>query len=287
MNEIDGPTMPHSFDLGVVQELERSQYNFCTRPAPCMALSFTGEEDTVVKQKPYGLICPITRACELLEPRWTIAILVGLWSGATKFNELRREVGSISPTLLSRRLKELEQLGLVERVSDPATGSVDYLRTETAVALEPALKALGEWAQCHVDAETVMDSASSASLMWDMRKYFVVEELPKRRVVLQFRFSDEPSEYDRYWVVIQPGAPVEVCTSIPGYDVDLYVETSVISLLGIFMGRSTFEREEELGELYFSGDKLLSKTINRWLRPHNYASFDGIKQLPADRRRAK
>ncbi|SDJ44898.1 winged helix-turn-helix transcriptional regulator [Lutimaribacter saemankumensis] len=240
-----------------------------------------------MKQKPYGLICPITRACELLEPRWTIAILVGLWSGASKFNELRREVGSISPTLLSRRLKELEELGLVERVKDPATGAVDYIRTETAIALEPALKALGEWAQCHVDAQTAMESASAASLMWDMRKYFVVDELPRRRVVLQFRFSDEPSEYDRYWVVIQPGAPVEICTSIPGYDVDLYVEANVISLLGIFMGRSTFEREEELGELYYSGDALLSRTISRWLRPHNYASFEGIRQLPEDRRREK
>lgn len=240
-----------------------------------------------MKQKSYGLICPITRACELIEPRWTIAILVGLWSGATKFNELRREVGSISPSLLSRRLKELEELGLVERISDPATGSVDYLRTEMAIALEPALQALAEWAQCYVDAETALHSASSASLMWDMRKYFVPEELPRRRVVLQFRFSDEPSEYDRHWVVIQPGAPVEICTSIPGFDIDLYVETSVLSLLGVFMGRSTFAREEELGELYFSGDPLLSRTISRWLRPHNYASFDGIMQLPDERRRTR
>jgi DNA-binding HxlR family transcriptional regulator len=94
--------------------------------------------------KLYGMICPITRACEILEPRWTIAILVGLWSGAAKFNELRREVGSISPALLSKRLKDLEEQGFVERVLDPATGSIDYFRTEMAIALEPALTALAE-----------------------------------------------------------------------------------------------------------------------------------------------
>ena len=66
--------------------------------------------------KPYGLICPITRACDLLEPRWSIPILSELWAGSTKFNELRRGVGSISPALLSRRLKELEQHGLIERI---------------------------------------------------------------------------------------------------------------------------------------------------------------------------
>ena len=67
------------------------------------------QEGIAVPQKPYGMICPITRACDILEPRWTIPILVGLWAGATRFNDLRREVGSISPALLSRRLKELER----------------------------------------------------------------------------------------------------------------------------------------------------------------------------------
>ncbi len=238
-----------------------------------------------MNHKPYGMICPVTRACELLEPRWTIAILVGLWAGATKFNELRREVGSISPTLLSKRLKDLEDLGLVERITDPATGSVDYLRTEMAIALEPALTALAEWAQCCVDAETAMRSASSSNLMWNMRKYVVSEELPRRRVVIQFRFSDEATEYDRHWVVIQPDAPVEICTSIPGFDIDLFVETSILSMTGIFMGRTTFAREEELGEIYYSGDPVLSRTIGRWLRPHNYAAFEGVLQLPDERSR--
>lgn len=82
-----------------------------------------------MSRKPYGMICPITRACELLEPRWTIAIIVAMWAGATKFNEIRREIGSISPSLLSKRLKELEQLRLIERIDDPATGAVDYVRT--------------------------------------------------------------------------------------------------------------------------------------------------------------
>ena len=59
--------------------------------------------------KPYGMICPITRACELLEPRWTIPILVALWGGETRFNDLRRAVGNVSPALLSRRLKEMEE----------------------------------------------------------------------------------------------------------------------------------------------------------------------------------
>ncbi len=96
--------------------------------------------------KPYR-ICPISHACDVLEPRWTIPILTEMWNGSTRFNDIRRGVGSISPTLLSKRLKELEKQGLVERIEDTATGQVDYVRTQRAIDLEPVLDALGSWAQ--------------------------------------------------------------------------------------------------------------------------------------------
>lgn len=41
-------------------------------------------------KRPYGMICPITRACDVLEPRWTIPILVSLWAGEMRFNDMRR-----------------------------------------------------------------------------------------------------------------------------------------------------------------------------------------------------
>ena len=229
--------------------------------------------------------CPITRACDILEPRWTIPILVGLWAGATRFNDLRREVGSISPALLSRRLKELEEMGLVERIADPATGSVDYLRTRAAIALELALDALAKWAQCYIDAEVALCTASVSNLMWKMRAVFDADALPRRRVVMQFRFSDPGLDYNPYWAIIQPGAPVEICISIPGFDIDLYVETNRISLHGILLGRATVAGELANGQLFLSGDPVLSRTMHRWLKLSEYTLFDGIAMLPDTRRR--
>ena len=234
-------------------------------------------------KKPYGMICPITRCCEILEPRWTIAIIVALWAGASKFNEIRREVGSISPALLSKRLKELEEIGLIDRIEDQATGGVHYLRTETAIALEPALEALAHWAQRHVTAELAMCTASVDNLMWNLRKRFVPEELPNRRVVVQFRFSDPGLEYDTYWAVIAPGMPVEICSSIPGFDVDLFVETNATSLYGVTIGRTTIARELDLDQMFISGDARLARTISRWLVPMPYGQIDGIAQLPDER----
>lgn len=234
-------------------------------------------------QKPYGMICPITRACDILEPRWTIPILVGLWAGATRFNDLRREVGSISPALLSRRLKELEEMGLVERIVDPATGSVDYLRTEAAIALEPALDALAKWAQCFIEAEVALCTVSVSNMMWKMRTVFDPDALPRRRVILQFRFSDPDLEYATYWAILQPGAPVEICTSIPGFDIDLYIETNRVSLHGILLGRATVAGELANGQLYLSGDPVLARTMQRWLKLSEYAQFDGVAMLSGTR----
>lgn len=54
--------------------------------------------------KPYGMICALSKACEIIEPRWTLLILNEIWSGYTRFNDIRRAVGNISPGILSKRL---------------------------------------------------------------------------------------------------------------------------------------------------------------------------------------
>ena len=234
-----------------------------------------------MSNKPYGLICPISRACDVLEPRWTIPILTEIWAGSTKFNELRRGVGSISPALLSKRLKELEERGLIERVEDPATGSVDYIRTQMAIELEPVLNGLAVWAQKYIEAEIACE-VNLSSLSWKMRRYIKTDELPNRRIVVRFHFQDEGLEYDTYWIVVNPGDPVQLCTSIPGFDVDLWVETTVPSLSAIILARSTVSREIDAERMFVSGDALLARTMQRWLYVTEYLPDEGPKELPLE-----
>lgn len=229
--------------------------------------------------RPYGMICPITRACDVLEPRWTIPILVSLWAGETRFNDLRRAIGSISPALLSRRLKEMEEKGLVSRIEDRAAGTVDYIRTDLAIALEPVLDGLAKWAQQGLEAEFALCTAKASVLMWKIRRFFNRDALPKRRVVMQFHFNEDLPN-DTYWAVINPDSPVEICTLIPGFDVNLFIETRTVSLLGILLGRTTIARELECGELFLSGDAVLARTMDRWLPRSGYAEFEGVQSLP-------
>ena len=124
-----------------------------------------------MSMKPYGLVCQITHACEVLEPLWTVPILAEMWGGLTRFNDIRRGVGNILPTLLSKRLKELEHHSLNERIKDPATEQIDCVRTQKAVDLEPALDALAKWAQCNIDTRTALASTDVSTMMWKMRKF--------------------------------------------------------------------------------------------------------------------
>ncbi|MDP2122202.1 MAG: helix-turn-helix domain-containing protein [Hoeflea sp.] len=218
-----------------------------------------------MNRKPYGLICPITHACNVLEPRWTIPILTEMWGGSTRFNDIRRGVGNISPALLSRRLRELIAHGLIERLEDPASGQVDYVRTQRAVDLEPALDALGRWAQCNIEATTALADLDVSTLMWQMRGYIDPDQLPNRQVIIQFRFSDPELDYTTYWALVRPGAPVEICSTKPSCDVDLFVETNRLSLSSILLSRTTIGRELEHGHLFLSGDAILSHTMDRWL----------------------
>lgn len=232
-----------------------------------------------MNSKPYGLVCPISHACNVLEPRWTIPILADMWGGSTRFNDIRRGVGNISPALLSRRLKELETQGLIERLENPATGQVDYTRTQRAIDLEPALDALAKWAQCNIEARAALENTDVSTLMWHMRDLIDTEELPKRQVVIRFRFSDLGLDYDTYWALIRPGSPVEICSAIPGFDVDLYVETDRVSLSSILLSRSTISRELEDGRLFLSGDALLARTMDRWLYHRTKENPDEILPL--------
>lgn len=216
-------------------------------------------------KKPYGLLCPISRACELLEPRWTIQILTELWNGSSRFNDIKRGVGNISPTLLSKRLAELEGTGLVERVEDKATGSVDYFRTRKAVELEPALHALAQWAQRNIEAEAALLDPDVSTMMWNVRRGVNLDEFPLRRVIIRFHFADENLQYDTYWMVCQPGTLPEMCTYEPGFDVDLYVETNVTSFSAIMYCRSSVEREIEENALFLSGDQRLARTMDSWM----------------------
>jgi DNA-binding HxlR family transcriptional regulator len=93
-------------------------------------------------------VCPhFHAAVELVGKRWSGAILATLTdSQRCRFGELSQAVPGMSDRLLSQRLRELEDEGMVQRAVEPGTPvRVSYSLTEKGADLSPALRELGDW----------------------------------------------------------------------------------------------------------------------------------------------
>jgi DNA-binding HxlR family transcriptional regulator len=98
----------------------------------------------------YQAKCPAQRALAAIASKWAVLILHRLQKGPVRFNALQREIGGISPKVLSQQLRRLENHGLVSRrVRSTVPPSVDYALTESGRDLKTAMTALCEWAQRH------------------------------------------------------------------------------------------------------------------------------------------
>jgi DNA-binding HxlR family transcriptional regulator len=102
-----------------------------------------------------GVGIALTRVFELLGKRWTGLIVAVLLQRAVHYAELRRAIPRISERMLSDRLAELAEAGLLVREVDSGPPlRVSYRLTEAGKALEPALEALGKWAETYLPGET-------------------------------------------------------------------------------------------------------------------------------------
>lgn len=220
----------------------------------------------------YNHFCPVAKACEVLEPRWTLLVLCELWAGSSHFNEIRRGVPGMSPTLLSKRLKDMERLGLVTRATNPATREIAYRTTPFADEIEPLVHALGVWAHRNIDSEVSLEHLDARLLMWNMRRKINAESLPAgRRSVVQFVYPELPEEERHYWLVGAPGRPVDLCLTDPEHDVDLYVTADLHAMTAAWMGHSTIRAEVARGRIELAGDRALIATMSGWMVRSSYA----------------
>jgi DNA-binding HxlR family transcriptional regulator len=98
---------------------------------------------------PESAVCPnFHEAIELIGKRWTGAIVCALTERPMRYGELRKAVPGLSDRLLSQRLRELEEEGLVQRAVEAATPvRVTYSLTEVGEELGPAIRELKAWAR--------------------------------------------------------------------------------------------------------------------------------------------
>jgi DNA-binding HxlR family transcriptional regulator len=97
-------------------------------------------------KRTYGDSCGIARALDFVGERWALLVVRELLLGPKRFTDLRAGLPSLSPDVLTQRLRELEEGGVVARRKlDPPAGSWVYELTDRGRELEPVVIALGRW----------------------------------------------------------------------------------------------------------------------------------------------
>ena len=222
----------------------------------------------------YGQFCPVSMATEVLCARWTPLVLRELLCGTTRFNDLRRGVPRMSPSLLSKRLKDLERAGILCTVPGDH-GMAEYRLTEAGEDLRPFVMEMGRWGQRWIESRLTLKNLDPSLLMWDMRRNLNPVPLPPRRCTVQFLYPDLAPASRAWWLVVDK-AGVDLCRVDPGYELDVLVTGSLRAVTSVWMGITTLSHETASGALVVTGDAGMVRTMRQWL---------GLSPFAGERRR--
>jgi len=139
----------------------------------------------------YGQHCGVARAMELVGERWALLVIRDLIPGAKRFTDLQRGLPKIPSNVLSARLKELEQAGVVERrvLAHPAR-SVVYDLTSYGRGLEGIVLDLARWGTQAFGEPRPDDTVHPASLIVGLRATFRPDAARSVRASIQLRVDD-------------------------------------------------------------------------------------------------
>jgi DNA-binding HxlR family transcriptional regulator len=209
----------------------------------------------------YGQFCPVAKAMEILDERWTILVVRELLSGSTHFNEIRRGVPKMSPALLAKRLRSLERVGIVERT---VTGrGTSYTLTASGLELRPVVEGLGAWGVRWIGDLGEQDYDPHL-LFWDVRRTLPVDAWPPGRTVLAIELDDVASKVARWWVVVA-GREADVCDYDPGYDVAGRMSTSLRALTEVWRGDRSWPAVLRAGDVVLDAPVDVERQIPTWL----------------------
>jgi DNA-binding HxlR family transcriptional regulator len=216
----------------------------------------------------YGQFCTVARGAEALCERWTPLVVRELLCGSRRFNDLHRGVPRMSTSLLTQRLRHLEEIGVVRR---RAVGKVwEYQLTEAGEELRPIVMALGHWGARWIGKRLRDDQLDAGLLMWDIRRSVRLEAFPREPVVIQFRLPDARSGEREWWLVVEEGE-ADLCRDDPGRDVTLLVEAGVRALTEVWGGDRTPAEVAAAGELRVRGAAQQARRLWDWLGASAFA----------------
>lgn len=227
--------------------------------------------------KIYGQFCPLAQATQLLCERWTLLVVRELIAGSTRFSELQKGVPLMSPTLLSTRLKQLAQAGIIELCGKK--GNHTYKLTPSGLELRPIIELMGAWGHRWARSSLNDEDLDAGLLMWDMRRSIDPSVFPQQRIVVQFEYADAPKGTQDWWLVSENGE-IDLCLNDNGYDVDIIIKCSLKTMTEVWICQQPFLESVKQNKIKIFGDPKLINKLQDWLRSSPLSKLGTLKELP-------
>lgn len=202
----------------------------------------------MVGVRTYGDGCSSAHALDLVGERWALLIVRDLLLGPKRFTDLSAGLPQGSPNVLTQRLRELEEAGIVRRRKLPAPASaMVYELTEWGAELEPIVLGLQRWGAGSPSFTGEVPVGCDAAML-ALKNGFSAAAADGLSVELEVRF-----ETGTFRVVVDDGAVAihRGGASAP----DAVVETDPTTVEAVAFGVSTLRAAERSGALVVDGDR--------------------------------
>lgn len=212
----------------------------------------------------YGQWCPVARATEILGERWTLLVVRELVLGSTRYGQLQRGLGRISPGILSSRLKTLVDHGIVTKVGGEG-GHAEYHLTAAGRELQPILEGLAVWGQRWARSRMTPDELDVEVTLLTVQRYFDAAAFPVTPALVAIVFTDLHGESRRWWLLVDRGG-VDVCTKTTGQTEAVKLTCTLRTLSEIYAGDRELASTIDSGHLRLEGLPKVVRAVHRWLR---------------------
>jgi DNA-binding HxlR family transcriptional regulator len=211
----------------------------------------------------YNEACPISMAASVVCERWTLQIVREMFFGSTRYSEIQKHIPNISPSLLRSRLRFLEDQGLVLRKRSVSGNRYEYFLTPSGKALAPVLTEIGKWGMRWASDCMTEKQSTAAGLVRDFSGAINVDELPSCDTVIRIDLADVKESPTRY-IHVKNGK-VQVCDTDLGFEVDVYIESTLSVMTRIWYGDLDMLKAIKCGQLMLKSPPIYSRGLKRWL----------------------
>jgi DNA-binding HxlR family transcriptional regulator len=223
----------------------------------------------------YGQYCPIARGAEIFAERWTPLIVRNLYLGCGSFTEILEGAPGLSRTLLSQRLKQLEQLDVVRSSLKAGGRGHHYALTAAGHDLFKVCASLGEWGARWL--EIAPEHLDPFVALWSMGNALRRDRLPDRRVVIRFDFTGRPRR-ERYWLLIELG-DTEICKTNPGVDEDVFITADAEAFVKWHAGQLSWGQATREGRIQVEGLPSLVRAFPTWNARSMFAHVKPVEHV--------